>query len=449
MTLDTLQILIEADAAGLKSQLLRAGDNIKNFVSSMNKEEVNWTSILSRTISPAIISGVAATFAMAITNMLQFQNAVATTGNMTADSFSSNSAAVSKEITGLSNTWGVARTDITDAAGYVYKAFGDTAESAVILSKASALASGSNGLLSVQEAAQKMTDVLVAWNITTAPEAAASLDRIFNASKNSKLSFSEFTDVLIENGPQMRNIGLKVDDMAIAMEAFSQTSGITGDNIKETFALITDAATNSGSKLVGILGSNGTVSKEIRDNGFGSVIKELSDKISGLGTSAVTVLGSLGVSPNLVSSLQNSNDALQNIQDRINELKKTPVVTIEVDVKDKWSVMQSLKSIMDTVLNSFGDGLKNLFSGDMALQVGNLLVNGIKSAFNSMFGGENYLSEGGKGKPVQSGTANSTTMYYNFQNVNNINESGAPAVTAQNNTAAALDLLRQGINISR
>jgi hypothetical protein len=428
MNLDTLQILIEADAAGLKSQLLRAGDNIKSFISSMNKEEVDWTSILSRTISPAIITGVAATFAMALTNMLQFQNEVATTGQTTADSFSDNSAAVSKEITSLSNKWGVSTGNISNAAGYVYKAFGNTAESSTILSKATAVAS--TGLMSVQEAAKLMTDVLVAWNINTAPEAASALDRIWDASKNSKLSFSDFTGVLIENGPQMRNIGIKIGDMAIAMEAFSQTTGITGDNIKETFSLITDAATNSGSKLVGILGSNGTVSKELREKGFGSVLTELSNKVTGLGSNAVTVLGSLGVSPNLVSSLQSSNTALQGIQDKITELEKHPVVTIEVSIYDKFSFMQELASAFQAVWNtlrgvftSFIDGLGILFSGKLpeALKA---------NAENGLYG--SILKDAVAGKQMfQSENNPYSVSNLVMSNVYNISEAAKPTSTSK------------------
>jgi hypothetical protein len=431
MTLDTLEILIEANATGLQSQLLRAKDTITNFVSSMNKQEVNWQSILAKTISPAIISGVASTFASALTNMLQFQNTVAQTTQTTGDTFSINSDKITKESKGLAKEWGVSANDITEAAGYISKSFSDVSTQSVILRKSSAIAS--TGLMDVQDAAKLLTDMMVAWNISTAPEAASAIDRIWQSANNSKLSFSEFADVIISSGQKMSGI-TSIDEMSAAIEVFSNQSGVTKDNVKNMFEVIAESAANTATGLNGLLGGKGSVVNEIKENGLGALITTISERVSELGSNGVIVMENFGVKADLTKVLQRNVNEFQNLQTAIDKIASTPPLELEVKIKGDWSTIQELKSIFEKIKWFITDFIEDI-AGRLGEFYGKITSgNGAIESMNTGKGGLlrdlGIISDSSSNASSADSSKNTNTYFQNTYNITS--EKGTENINAQN-----------------
>ena len=360
MVLDSLQILIEADAHGLTSQLTRASDTIKNFVSQMNNQEVNWQSIFTKTVSPAIITGVASTFALALTHMLEFSNTVAETGQQTGDNFNNNSAQITKEATNLSNTFGVSRNDIASAMGYISKSFSDSATQQIIASKASAIAA--TGLMSVTDAAKLLSDVLVAWNINTAPQASAALDRLWNDSKNSKLSFQDFTDELIKNSAALRN-NTSFADASASLRSLSNDSKMTQDSTKNMFDAIASGAANAYSDINVMNGGIGSIKKMIKEGGVEQAVKDVITNLQKWGPLAPQIGEQWGLSLTSVNNLMDmTNKDLLEIQANTQKILQTKPPTVEVSVEANMSSIQKLKVFFNVVANSISDAFKTIFS---------------------------------------------------------------------------------------
>ncbi len=294
--LDVLEILVEADASGLETQLKRAGTNIQSFVSSMNKQEVDWTQILSRTISPAIIAGVAASFASMITQMMSFQSTTASVGASSTDSFASVNTGVggsAEAMAELGNHVRQTASDMKVAEGIIDRAFGGT-ETADMLNVI-AMAAGqlaTEGIGSVTTNAQLLSNTLSVWGVKTGPEAQAALDGLNTAAKNGKIGILDLATIMENEGPKMAG-SVNFSDAVISLNTWTTVAGQTVETAKNSFDAIGTAIQDQVIGKVNIMnktvGNMGTI---VKNSGMEGAFGDLAKYINANPTAAVNGLGS-------------------------------------------------------------------------------------------------------------------------------------------------------------
>lgn len=326
MVIDTLEILIEGDRSGLQSQLQRAAGDIQKFVSSMNRQEVSWTQILSKSITPALIAGIASTFAIAITQALQFQNAMQASSLGAADSFGKNSALMSDAVLGTSSDTGKSATDVAAALGIIQQAYKDTADAQQILNTVSEEASIRD--IDAAKAAAILVPLFKQWGENAAN---TSIDMaVINASvKAGTINFDDLTSALTDSGIAMQKVGMSIPETATQLELISAKSGLTGDVVLQVFSSITRAIQDPTDKLNVLLGGIGKVSEDIKKGGLGLVFEDIATHIKNAGTVATALYGGVVGDSKAITelgmttkNLATSTDGFQKLIDDNKDLNK-------------------------------------------------------------------------------------------------------------------------------
>src|SRR5579872_6427597 len=190
MALDVLEILIEADARGLETQLKRAGDKIVDFVEKMNSQTVNWESIIAGSLNTAIISGIAATFALAIEQTVAFQNSVMNMNNVATpatQSFADSLNQIGGQAYQLAQSSGQGIGDAASAFEAFSKAGLDSAAATYAVNEASGIAYATNQSFST--VVSELVGLFQNWGVTTTPQVTSALTGLANAAQNGKFTF--------------------------------------------------------------------------------------------------------------------------------------------------------------------------------------------------------------------------------------------------------------------
>lgn len=316
--IDTLEILIEANAQGLTSQLKRATDSITSFVSSMNKQEVDWTSILSRTISPAVISGVAALFATAISQSLQFSQTVAQTAAQSTSTFQDGADKVGQSALNISNTTGASAGSVAQALGIAAKSFSDLALQQLVVTDASMLSE--RGFGSLTDVTKQLSDVLVAWGINSVGAGSDALDKLIVSSNNSKLSFSDFVSTITSNGPALKDV-LSFQDAVTGLAAFSKETGVTKTVAIDSFTAIAKAAQDPLDQMNILAGGPGKIAEALKSGGIIEGFQLVGETINKYPTVAAQLLGKqMGLTADSVSTFRDLS--VKDLQDVAAEQQK-------------------------------------------------------------------------------------------------------------------------------
>lgn len=246
---NVLTILLEADSTGLTTQLSTAGKNISSFVDKMNSQEVDWTSILSKSISPAIITGIAATFADAIVQYTQFQQSASNLNNVATSStadFANSANSAGGAVYSLAEQSGASLGDTTQAFETFSKAGLDSAAAMGATSDAAAIARDTGE--SMTAVVQELSELFSNWGVTTLPQVTAALTGLTNGAENGKFSFDELVSSIATQGA---NLSKKTDiaDLAINLAALSTQSGLTKGTIIDTFQAIAQQSSQSISSM--------------------------------------------------------------------------------------------------------------------------------------------------------------------------------------------------------
>ena len=304
--LDTLEILIEADSAGLSTQLKNAAGNITSFVSQMNRQEVNWTQILSKTISPALIAGIAATFAASITQAMQLQNAVTSSSQSAGSAFGNSAGAMTDSALALSSATGESATDIATAMGVVGQSFKDTATAQAVLNTVTdeAYIKGT----SVVDMANLLVPLFKQWNVnaTDVPQTMADINAAVQAGT---IPFQELISNLTTVGPALQNY-TNLADAAGQTELVSAQPGMNSESALNGLSTLAKAVQEPLSQ-VGVMLSG--ITSTIKTGGISSGFAEMTAKLQGFGAVAQTIGQTWGLSANTISTLlkQNATDLKQ------------------------------------------------------------------------------------------------------------------------------------------
>lgn len=416
--LDTLTILIEADAAGLNTQLQKAGASIQSFISEMNSQSINWEQILAGTISPAIITGIAATFAMALEQELSTLSSATNAANTTdvsalpGENPATGSQAIQSSALAIQAQTGQAAGDIATALGTATQVLGNYAQAEDLVSTAAqfATATGEDLNTIVKETAPLFAD----WGVKTA-DTSSTLTDLFGTAAQGKVSVDQLSTSLTGVGATLEQYGVTIPQATAAIESLSNQVGMTGPAAVNTFGVITKALSTFQGKTAFTAMTGINLTKALKDGGLPEVMADLEKKFSGMSESSALILGNeAGFDANTINHLRdaatssgtlvkstqaiiaNSNTLGTSIENNLSPLAKmkvawgkvltditglgkilaTPVVSFVTNLLDD---INALFHPIDTLKSEWSSLTKSL-SQDNPFAGGNSFLNGINSS---------------------------------------------------------------------
>lgn len=301
MALETLEILIEADRTGLESQLKRAGESIVRFVGEMNKQEVNWTSILSRTIQPAIITGIASLFAMSIASFLQYQLSMIKAAAGSQRAFEEAEGPITEAVLDISSSTGVAATDVAEATGRMIQLFGDDLPTAMAAVDAAAKLAVIRHM-DLKDVIDLLIPIFDNWGITTVPGVTEAITVLDQAARTGKIGFSELAKAAAEGGVILRD-KTNLQDVVFGLEAMSKQAGMTADGVLEAFSLIVKGVQEPASPLNALLGGLRSIEKSIDKEGVIGAFELMTKGIQKFGKDADIIFRDVGLGSGLIVQL--------------------------------------------------------------------------------------------------------------------------------------------------
>lgn len=311
MAIDDLKILITGDASGIASAIKKSVNIVQGGVKEMNSQEVDWTGIFSRSVSPAIISGVASVFAFAISQSLSFQTAMAMTGTAAGES-SAQIAQMSRSALDLSTTVPASAQDIAQAMAQVSAIFGKTADQQTVVAALAELsASGFGDLGDITTAT---TDIFKQFGVTTTDQAITVLTSLMHAAEAAKESIPALASQFSGFSSQLPGVNKNVGSFNNLIATF----GAEVQNLGSAGAVqIFDALAHSANNAVGPMELLGTsfakVQKSLLTDGGLSAIAATSQALLKMGPGASLVATQFGLSAQQVGQFQTNASKLPQI----------------------------------------------------------------------------------------------------------------------------------------
>lgn len=369
MIVDTLEILLEANSRGLQSQLKRSSETIKSFVSSMNKQEVSWTSILTRTIQPAIITGIAGMFATAITQAVSFQKQVSDAAIQSSGEYEQSYSDIDKSAKKISSATGQSTSEVADALATISRSTLDAAAQYEVVYTASLLAQ--KGFGELNEITKILGNSMSNWGITTAEEAKTALNSLFNSASVGKFTMLELANEMEKVGVALRD-KISFSDAVGSLAAFSAQTQITKEVASESFSKIAEAAQNPLDSINIMVGGVGRIADVIKEKGIVGAFQEVAEAIQKYPTAAAVELGkNFGLSADAVTQFRNTSiPQLQEVYDELDKIKSKQLEVNEA-LRSSYSFWDNLKVLFQSIKNTLGDIFRNALS-----QLGNLFTEG-------------------------------------------------------------------------
>lgn len=283
---------MEADIHGIENSMHRALDVVLGTVGNMNKQEVNWEQIFTRTVSPALISGIASMFAFAIAQSLQFNNALAqtaTSAGLSTDQMGQLGASSEK----VAVTTGQSAQDVQKAMTQLGAIFSDSNDQQRIAAVMAQLAASGFGDLS--DIVKVSTDIFKQWGVTTSDEAVAVLTELMHGAQGAKESipalaeqFSRFSAPLHAAGADLNSFNGLISNFAGAIQA----GGL--ENANSQFQVLAKSATSvvGPMELLGFKFHD--VQSAIQGGDVLGLLDNTAKKIGAMGASAYLVLPAFG-----------------------------------------------------------------------------------------------------------------------------------------------------------
>lgn len=300
---DELKILITGDTAGIATAVKKSLNIVQGGVKEMNKQEVDWTGIFSRAVSPAIISGVASIFAYAISQSMSFQTAMNQTG--TAAGFSTDQIkATSAAALDMSKTLPSSAEDLGAAMAQISALFSTTADQQEIVAAMAQLAA--SGFGNLNDIVSTSVDLFRKWGVTTTADAITVLTQLMHGAEAAKESIPELAHQFASFDPNLA--GAKLSDFNQILSSFSaevQTIGAQG--AQQIFAGLASGASDASAPMALLGGGVEAVRRSLKENGGLDVIQKVSNVLSTqFGNNVGLIAKNFGLSADNVDALINS-----------------------------------------------------------------------------------------------------------------------------------------------
>ena len=423
----TMKILIEADAGGLTSQLKRASSNITNFIGTMNKQEVNWTSILSRTISPAIISGIAATFALAIGETLSFQNSMSNAAMTGSQAFSDNLGTAGESVLGLSSATGIGMGKMASASAFLSHYI--DANSAVFKSFSEQVGSFAYAAgLDYKNLLMETLPVMKDWGIK-AVDMANGVNDIVSASQSGVITMSELPDVLLKMADGFRDTKIPLKDVAFYLEELSNI--VPKDDAIKIMEAIGKAAADALDPMNLLLGGPAWVQRTLNAKGIQGVLDGIVKTLGDGGITAQQLGKAMGLPPETIKSIKDYSGEIKNVHINVDKAeqsvsslaKKTEeLMTPSKELGKVWTQFTNdLLKLTAPALTSILQGLDSAYkglTGTGAVKAGDFMSDLGKNLFNVLsLGTAQATNFAGLYGDQKSNQSNNSTINNNTTNI--------------------------------
>lgn len=328
--IDSLKILITGDTAGIETAVKQALNIVEGGVNAMNEQEVDWTGIFSRAVSPAIISGVASVFAFAISQAVNFQTAMATTGTAAGDS-TSQIAALSQSALNVSATVPASAQDVANAMVQVSQVFGNTADQAQIVTEMAQLSAAGFGSLS--DIVNAAVPIFQQFGVTTTAQATQVLTDLMHAAEGAKESIPELSDQFSSFSNQLPGADKSLTSFNGLVSTFAaEIQNLGSAGAEQIFSALGTAANGSNPALDALGGGLAKITSSLLSNGGLSAIEQFSTTLKAMGPNAALIATNMGLSAQQVGQFQ------------VNASKLPQVAT---DAKNIATNTQSIKGAFD------------------------------------------------------------------------------------------------------
>lgn len=301
----SLEVAFTADKKGLESALKSASNTMAQFVDRANSNKIDWTKIMTATLSPGtIIAEIGALFSLAVASAAGFQEAMANTGAQSTDAFRGANSAISDAAVGISDATGQSAGDVAQALGIAAKGFSDLSIQSEIVNEASMMAS--RGIGTVTQNTEMLVDALRAWGITTAPAAQQAMDKLAVAAINSGIDFATFARTITDQAPNLK-ASMDFNTAVSSLYAMSTQAGITGTQAVAMFTNIGNAIGAPLSQAGLLLKNIGGIEGAIKAEGVVGAFDKITQYLSSKSTPAAHALGeAMGFTAMQVDILKNT-----------------------------------------------------------------------------------------------------------------------------------------------
>jgi hypothetical protein len=301
---DELKILITGDTAGLETAMKKALNVVQGGVGQMNAQEVDWTGIFERAVSPAIISSVASIFAFAIDQSMQFQTALNETGTAAGQS-SAQIGQVGASSQQIAELTGQNATDIASAFAAITPIFADAATQLTFVADASQLAASGFGSLS--DITQSSLPIMQMFGATTSQQVNDVLTELMHSAEGSGESFSAFAQQFMSVAPDLKAGGASLSDLNTILSGFSaEVANIGIDQASAAFATFGKVISGTNPALNALFGSSKALLDVVKNQGLPQALADMGEKIKASGQSANLLYTNFGLSTLAIDGLESS-----------------------------------------------------------------------------------------------------------------------------------------------
>lgn len=393
--IDTLQVIIEANYAGLQSSLKQGLNQISQFVQNANGQFVNWNKILSGAVTPALMATIASTFAIAINQALQFQAAVQGASLNTTTAFGNTTAAMTNGAYAISDATGQSANDVENAVGQVSMVYKNYNDALAVTNDLAEYAATEH--ISLATAVAQALPLLQNWGVS-AGDASTVLAALGESTASGLIPLQQMIDLMTKSGQAMKGI-ISPQQMIAQVMAASQVPGFTPADIGNFTDIIVKGVQNAQDPVNKIFGDMATYVKG--PDGLGGAMDAIEGKIQSWGKDAQTIGPTFGLQANTISDAMKA--PIKSFTD-VGNLADTFLKNLEPLNKwfeDNETLLDKFKRVWEELVNDLGknigpgilQGLLDVLQGaDVLTKIMNEALGGSGNTLQTVQAG--YQAEG-------------------------------------------------------
>ena len=317
----SFEIVAQMDQA--MSTVKSGTDKIASWVDNMGKKSVPWDEMLTGALDPAAIIGAITTlFGSALLSVGSFQVAMQNSSADSASSIGDNLGAATSAAETLSETTGISAGDAATTLNELASSWTNTSMQSAIATDSATLAA--SGLGNASDIAGQFSNVLKTFGITDAPTANIAMQELYTAARNSGMSFSDFMNTIISNGPALVANGQTIQGSANALSSLATQSGMTAETAKEAFSSISQSLADPTSGANMLLRSVQGVQSDLASGNLSGALQAIVDKFKTLNTTTVAWGQAANLNLPIMDSFHNvATTSLTGITDKTKTLADT------------------------------------------------------------------------------------------------------------------------------
>lgn len=403
---DELKILITGDTSGIEGAIKQSINIVQGGVKAMNAQEVDWTGIFSRAVSPAIISSVASVFAFAIQQSLSFSTAMAQTGTAAGES-TAQIAQMSSAANQLSTTVPASAQDIANSMAQVGAIFSNVNDQqSVVAAMAQLAASGFGNLNDITSAS---IDLFRQFGVTTTSQAINVLTSLMHAAEGAKETIPALADQFTSFSSQLPQADRSVSSFNDLISAFAgEVQAVGASGAAQVFAALAQSSSSAVGPMEKLGISFAAIQSSLVTDGGATAIKETAEALAKYGANSI-VPQALGFSQAQVAAFQTTAALLPQFQKDVDAIATNSQSigaafaqadvglnklgeawnTIKASFTDNafWQVVTQgfteLGGILAGAVSDANKALNSLATGSWITDIGNGLKNVLSSGLGS------------------------------------------------------------------